>query len=89
MNVLNLVWHDVFLLCFCSGSEMQQGTASIDKGGRVSANFECQLLEINFKKKSFLHKSKGQVLQKIILFTYQSKSNTFVLPSCYFLSRAR
>lgn len=49
MEVLNLVWCQVFLLCFCSASEMQQGTASVNKGGRVSTNFECQLLEINKK----------------------------------------
>lgn len=63
MKVLNLVWHQVFLLHFCSGSEMQQGTPSMDKGGRVSTNFECQLLEINFKK-IFSMQVKGQVLQK-------------------------
>lgn len=50
MEVLNLVWHQVFLLCFCSASEIQQGTASVNKGGRVSTNFECQLLVINKKK---------------------------------------
>lgn len=49
MEVLNLVWHQVFLLCFCSSSEMQQGTPSANKGVRVSTNFECQLLEINEK----------------------------------------
>lgn len=49
MEVLILVWHQVFLLCFCSAAEMQQGTASVNKGGMVSTNLECQLLEINKK----------------------------------------
>lgn len=64
MKVLNLVWHQVFLLHFCSGSEMQQGTASMDKGGRVSTNFECQLLEINFKKNLFYASQRAGITEK-------------------------
>lgn len=64
MEVLNLVWHQVFLLCFCSASEMQQGIASVNKGGRVSTNFECQFLEINKYKNLFYASQKGRYYRK-------------------------